>query len=358
MKKTKRLSALLLASLISAGTVSSLSAGANADSFYYYTHIDGKDSRKDFEEALENCAFKIPVENEILGGCYVLNIDNPKAALYGTPGYYKIIRMDDAISDDIQIWADPDIDVEKIRQSVYELYPDAEISSYLIDFGAPEVFGGEHIPDIWRGVTIKAFKDKLPYHEAKEKNITLENAEKLHDIIAQNGGVRSFLFRENPIKASVTYTTLTCYGPFEENETYDEFEKYISENNMNCHLYYNNYFKSIDFLSYDNLSAEDYYKIAEKIYRDINTKPYISWSKSGNQSDEITFDLHNYISGDANDDDQLALSDAVAILQSIGNPDDYELTPQGEYNADITGDKDGITNLDALTVQRKLLKLE
>ncbi len=64
------------------------------------------------------------------------------------------------------------------------------------------------------------------------------------------------------------------------------------------------------------------------------------------------------VKGDANDDGNLALSDSVTILQNIGNPDEYRLSAQGRYNADITGDKDGITNLDALTVQRKLLKLE
>ena len=68
--------------------------------------------------------------------------------------------------------------------------------------------------------------------------------------------------------------------------------------------------------------------------------------------------MHNNLKGDANNDGTLALSDAVAIMQTVGNPDTYGLTAQGEYNADIAGDFDGITNLDALTVQRKLLKLE
>ena len=64
------------------------------------------------------------------------------------------------------------------------------------------------------------------------------------------------------------------------------------------------------------------------------------------------------VKGDANNDGNLALSDSIAILQTVGNPDEYRLSAQGKYNADIAGDFDGITNLDALTVQRKLLKLE
>ena len=72
------------------------------------------------------------------------------------------------------------------------------------------------------------------------------------------------------------------------------------------------------------------------------------------------------IEGDANCDGQLNMADAVLIMQSLANPDKYgtngtderHLTAQGEKNADIAGDNDGVTNLDALAVQKKLLKLE
>ena len=73
---------------------------------------------------------------------------------------------------------------------------------------------------------------------------------------------------------------------------------------------------------------------------------------------DYSIEMHANVKGDANDDGKLALSDAVAIMQTVSNPDTYGLTAQGEYNADIAGDSDGITNLDALKVQRKLLKLK
>ena len=52
-------------------------------------------------------------------------------------------------------------------------------------------------------------------------------------------------------------------------------------------------------------------------------------------------------------------------MQSIGNPDAYgvsgsdksHITKQGYINADVTGDGDGLTNLDALEVQKYLLNL-
>ncbi len=61
-------------------------------------------------------------------------------------------------------------------------------------------------------------------------------------------------------------------------------------------------------------------------------------------------------SGDSNGDGRIDMSDAVLIMQTIANPSKYKLTDQGSKNADMDGD--GVTNLDALAIQKKLLKLE
>lgn len=69
--------------------------------------------------------------------------------------------------------------------------------------------------------------------------------------------------------------------------------------------------------------------------------------------------------GDANQDGELSLSDAVLIMQSLGNPDMYgengteptHITKKGIDVADVCNRGDGLTNLDALTVQKHLLKI-
>lgn len=69
--------------------------------------------------------------------------------------------------------------------------------------------------------------------------------------------------------------------------------------------------------------------------------------------------------GDANCDGNLALADAILIMQALGNPDAYAvggsdasaMTKQGAINSDCANVGDGITNRDALAVQKKLLKL-
>ena len=69
--------------------------------------------------------------------------------------------------------------------------------------------------------------------------------------------------------------------------------------------------------------------------------------------------------GDANCDGDISLSDAILIMQYIGNPDAYgvggteasAMTEQGLANSDCCDNGDGVTNKDALAVQSYLLKL-
>ena len=76
-------------------------------------------------------------------------------------------------------------------------------------------------------------------------------------------------------------------------------------------------------------------------------------------------DNNENLIGDANCDSELSMADAVLIMQSIANPAKFgidgtaenRITEQGQKNADITGDNDGVTNSDALAIQKKLLGL-
>lgn len=69
--------------------------------------------------------------------------------------------------------------------------------------------------------------------------------------------------------------------------------------------------------------------------------------------------------GDANCDNKVDMSDAVLIMQSLSNPDKYGLggtddsaiTKQGLLNADVFNHGDGVTNNDALEIQKYKLNL-
>ena len=56
--------------------------------------------------------------------------------------------------------------------------------------------------------------------------------------------------------------------------------------------------------------------------------------------------------GDANMDGNVTIADATAILQHLGNNDDYALSAQGLLNADCSEVGNGVTAGDALAIQR------
>lgn len=66
---------------------------------------------------------------------------------------------------------------------------------------------------------------------------------------------------------------------------------------------------------------------------------------------EILLGLDTERSGDANEDDKTGMADAVLIMQSLSNPDEYKLTTKGQFNADVCNTGDGITPADALQIQ-------
>ncbi|MDE5582108.1 MAG: hypothetical protein K2J08_00180 [Ruminococcus sp.] len=57
------------------------------------------------------------------------------------------------------------------------------------------------------------------------------------------------------------------------------------------------------------------------------------------------------LSGDADCNNKVSIDDVVLIMQSIANPDKYQMTIQGIVNADVFGDGDGVTISDAIEIQ-------
>ena len=61
--------------------------------------------------------------------------------------------------------------------------------------------------------------------------------------------------------------------------------------------------------------------------------------------------------GDSNVDGDVNMADAVLIMQSIANPNKYSITAQGKLNGDVYQNGSGITNSDALSIQKFKLQL-
>lgn len=74
-----------------------------------------------------------------------------------------------------------------------------------------------------------------------------------------------------------------------------------------------------------------------------STKPTTKPTETSSGTGEILY-------GDANCDKSVDVSDAVFIMQTLSNPNDYKLSEQGKKNADVVGG-DGVTAKDALAIQ-------
>ena len=61
--------------------------------------------------------------------------------------------------------------------------------------------------------------------------------------------------------------------------------------------------------------------------------------------------------GDANEDKKVDIADSVIIMQSLANPNKYSMGEVGNSFADVNLTGNGITNADALAVQKYLLNL-
>ncbi|MBQ6181285.1 MAG: leucine-rich repeat domain-containing protein [Ruminococcus sp.] len=96
----------------------------------------------------------------------------------------------------------------------------------------------------------------------------------------------------------------------------------------------------------------------------------LTWAYTNDDEDTLTwysFEINGNtpVAGDADCDGQVKMNDAVLIMQAISNPDVFGLngtgsrhiTQQGERNADVYERGSKLTPMDALTVQRYLIKL-
>ena len=66
---------------------------------------------------------------------------------------------------------------------------------------------------------------------------------------------------------------------------------------------------------------------------------------------------NNILWGDANCNGVVELGDAVIIMQTLANPSKYAMTEQGRINGDVAENGNGITNMDALSIQKYCLTL-
>ncbi|WP_303834023.1 hypothetical protein [Ruminococcus flavefaciens] len=129
---------------------------------------------------------------------------------------------------------------------------------------------------------------------------------------------------------------------------------------------YNEFFASELYTQFENRDWR-YYDRDSGFFRDMPYGVYYDYIVS---LGDLLFDMDKannqepkapkaapYRTGDATADGEVNMGDVVLIMQSLCNPNKYGLSIRGEFNADVNNTNDGITNMDALTVQKRLLNL-
>lgn len=138
---------------------------------------------------------------------------------------------------------------------------------------------------------------------------------------------------------------------------------YVTENVPEADVtFFNNYREpletaegadSVTILLKNDDSLTAHLDLALEIYEATGISPFGLIPSAKSDEIGVPVDVENYIDGDANCDGQLTIADAATVLQALGNSDKYELSAQGEFNADLTGD--GLTILDALSIQKQVI---
>lgn len=354
MKNIKKISALLAAAMISAGTVSSMSAGAIIE----WDHWDK------LQELFDDAPRIAYNDSDWHDFSRVYEKYCSDMFVIGADDHYAYYEFHSAKTNYISASVDADIDADALYQGILEIVPDAE----WIAISDPVGMTGPEFRTI--SVALRSIRERYRYDELKEKDMTNEQAEALYELISSTCKIRKFTFH---LKDLVTLSTsggfLTEYEPeYDGVNNLEVIENYIKENELPYHIDLNPYkMKEDDYQKYgstfavlpdENDTTAERLELATQIRKELNISPCLIFPCSADSVELSEIEMHTNIKGDANDDGELRLSDAITILQALGNPDEYELTAQGRYNADISGDRDGITAMDAVAVQKKILGLE
>ena len=224
----------------------------------------------------------------------------------------------------------------------------------------------EYVLDEDNGTFCQCGDEKgLTTAEVKEISNALKEKNLIADMFFNEEMYREFCYCTSYI---LTYHDRTMGTPDGAAYLIDVIEKDIEENNLPVYL-------SVDgpndthferdgngyFFLYpkEEMTLEEKMDVAEYLYQKFNRllPEYFKSPKDAyDKYDPFRINLWDeYVEGDANLDGSENMADAVFVMQSLANPNKYEITEQGSFNADTDGN--GLTNADALAIQKAILKL-
>ena len=239
-----------------------------------------------------------------------------------------------------------DVELKQLSNFVKDIDPQAGVwGSYSIN---------EDGISVCESGSIKNFKD-----ESTGKKMLTAISEQYDNIIATY--VKPYYISNRQLHTLPTY----------RGEHREAIEKYILDNNINMIVQNVDYsdviasyqhpelmsdsewdqYNEIELISEAEMSAKEVLEFENELYNATGIQPIWSVLESA-MGDSEEYNGKDVLNGDANCDKEVGLADALVILQYVANAEKYPLTAQELFNADIVGDGDGVTPLDALEIQK------
>lgn len=152
----------------------------------------------------------------------------------------------------------------------------------------------------------------------------------------------------NAEQDTLDWPTISLYlseevPPMEELEVGDTFDISYELNNALVYLW-----------SSDNeevATVDDNGKVTIHGYGEFTIDVVVS-NENGLSSDSISFNIESKVSGDSNNDGEVSIADAVAVLAYVSNAEINDFTVQAFSNADVHDTGNGVNASDALMIQQ------
>lgn len=333
MKKAKRIIAALMSALIT----SSMAVGMNA-----FANIDIRNSEAiaklldGYTQIEEPAAFE---KQEYLieqGASYYVNEAGNMLVIQIMPNSFVVELPLDY----------PDSNLEEI---IDRICPDAEIHKCSASLDKSDTKAFEVIGRINSDITLSQAKNV--YNEVGDSVVNFKYCcDRYYLNFPQYYLSNHKYFRELYGNSANGKSDFTLYSGLDNQE---KLQSYIDENDIKCHLELHEKLDAVDVVPDTDITYLEEIQLAGQIYKGTGLKPEFWLMAETVTNSGSKIDLYGSVSGDANCDKQMDMSDVVLIMQSLANPDKYKLSAQGCYNADMNGD--GITVGDAQAIQNQLL---
>ena len=333
MKNNKRIIAALMSAAMTATVSANIIAFADADG----------GSRETLEEKLKGYGYPYS-KIEDASGIDVKEYSQKNGSVYYVNEKGQVMAVKPLKPEHISIVMHETEDEIKLIDVIEEVLPNTKVEK-----GVGYNTEGEKIIEIeitpQTGDELTLAEAKALFTKIKDDVIGYDYSSAIYSI-----GHPQYSWRLN--SEGVNRHHFTSYSNCIEKK--DEIQAVIDENNIQCHIEEKG--DNLDVVADVNMSYIEEIAIASKIFNATGVRcEYVMPTTNDEKTDGTNIDMYNAVTGDANCDNQLDMADAVLIMQALANPNKYQVSAQGSYNADMNDD--GITVGDAQAIQEILLGL-